>query len=218
MGGAASGATPEFDDVSFKESKQGLIRLVDEDKVKAVAASFKDFDNRYNPACPVPARMRIPPFAWATPKCVRCALQVLVVPFIEDNPAAIKVYLADEGTFWLRLSTPDDPFSTIPLIIMDGAHRHHVSLDLALEDMRTLYARPTISISEQTALGHARNRMTTDGHVKQTDADNMYSFVQLVNERKFTQVLRMRIQFFRVLNGLETLCVDRLRLWLMCRN
>jgi hypothetical protein len=122
-------------------------------------------------------------------------LQVLVVPYIEDNPAAMEVYQADEGKFWVRLFTPGDAFSEINMIVVDGAHRLYVSNQLKLKEMRTLFARPTISICQQTALGHSRNRMTTEGHVKQTDADNMYSFVQLVNDRKFTQVFTTCVHF-----------------------
>ena len=40
----------------------------------------------------------------------------------------------------------------------------------------------------QTALSHAQNRLTTMGHIKQTDADNMYSFCNLTMVNSCSQV------------------------------
>jgi hypothetical protein len=40
----------------------------------------------------------------------------------------------------------------------------------------------------QSMLGHAQNRQTSTGHVKQTTADNMYAFVKLRQSYNCTQV------------------------------
>lgn len=37
-------------------------------------------------------------------------------------------------------------------------------------------------------MGHSQNRLTTEGHVKQTDADNMWSFIELQEKYNYTQV------------------------------
>ena len=112
-----------------------------------------------------------------------------MVPYIEDSQEAIEQWLADEGQFWIRLFDSEDPvFKRILCIVVDGAHRLHVCSEKLILRMRAVFARPTISIAEQTSLGHDQNRVTTEGHVKQSDADNMFSFVQLVVDRNISQV------------------------------
>jgi hypothetical protein len=46
----------------------------------------------------------------------------------------------------------------------------------------------TPALHLQSAMGHSQNRLTTEGHVKQTDADNMWSFMDLQNTHGMTQV------------------------------
>ena len=46
----------------------------------------------------------------------------------------------------------------------------------------------------QMAAGHALNRQTSEGHVAQSDADNMYAYCKLLTERKCTQV-RVSLSF-----------------------
>ena len=40
----------------------------------------------------------------------------------------------------------------------------------------------------QSALGHSLNRLTTKGHVRQTEADNMYSLAKLIDNFGYSQV------------------------------
>ena len=110
------------------------------------------------------------------------------MPFIEEHDKAMDVWEEDESKFWALLFSDDAYFKTIPMHVIDGAHRHHVCTERKISQMRATFLRPTISIAEQTCLGHDQNRITTDGHVKQTDADNMYSFIKLRNTHKLTQV------------------------------
>ena len=121
--------------------------------------------------------------------------QVVLLPFIEDHDKAMDVWEEDESKFWGLLFSEDEYFKTIPLLVIDGAHRLHVCVDKDISLMRACFLRPTISIAQQTCLSHDQNRITTDGHVKQTDADNMYSFIQLRKRNKFTQVRVLALSF-----------------------
>lgn len=45
-----------------------------------------------------------------------------------------------------------------------------------------------IFVCVQSALGHGQNNKVSFGHVKQTDADNMYSYCTMIDKNNFTQV------------------------------
>lgn len=167
-------------------------------------------------------------------------VQVWVVPWIEEDQDALKLYKVNEGAFWMKLLDPNDDWSkTIMLLIIDGAHRHWVCGVKKIKTMRAVFVRPSISMDEavrsyipllfvcssaavsfrldritrcviadfscqqdrhvscfhvyfiicvQAALGHTLNRTTTHGHVRQTDCDDMFSYNQLMDNRKCTQV------------------------------
>jgi hypothetical protein len=73
---------------------------------------------------------------------------VVVVPYIENNKAAIKVYKKDRMQFWRRVFTLNDDFNAIQMLVCDGAHRRKVSIRRALLQMRAKFLEPDISIGE----------------------------------------------------------------------
>ena len=76
-------------------------------------------------------------------------LQVMVVPYIEDNNLAMEEFRSDEPAFWRRLLDPNDVFArTIKLLVVDGAHRRFISVELKLESMFVIYLKPNISFGE----------------------------------------------------------------------
>ena len=59
--------------------------------------------------------------------------QILVVPYIEDNDEAVAIYNNNPLFFWKRWFDVNDEFhKIIPALVVDGAHRHFVSLELML--------------------------------------------------------------------------------------
>ena len=75
--------------------------------------------------------------------------QVWIMPYIEKSPMLCALYMEDEGRFWIRLWDPNDSIhQTVMCLIIDGAHRRHVSLEYALRFMRSLWLRPTTSVNE----------------------------------------------------------------------
>ena len=75
--------------------------------------------------------------------------QIWVVPYIENNPEAVEVYLNNPLLFWKRWFDVNDEFhKIIPALVVDGAHRHFVSLELMLVQMSSNFLQPTISVYE----------------------------------------------------------------------
>ena len=71
------------------------------------------------------------------------------MPYIEEMPEVCELYLRDEATFWRRLWDPNDPLHhSVDCLIIDGAHRCHVSQEKAIIYLRTLWVRPTTSVNE----------------------------------------------------------------------
>ena len=75
--------------------------------------------------------------------------QILVVPYIEDNDEAVAIYNNNPLFFWKRWFDVNDEFhKIIPALVVDGAHRHFVSLELMLVQMSSNFLQPTISVYE----------------------------------------------------------------------
>ena len=71
------------------------------------------------------------------------------MPYIEKSSELVELYKRNEGLFWIRLWDPYDYISKfMDTLIIDGAHRRHVSLQKKLSHMRTLWLRPTTSVNE----------------------------------------------------------------------
>ena len=71
------------------------------------------------------------------------------MPYIETNPKICALYKADEALFWVRLWDPSDILHhTVDCLIIDGAHRRHVSKAKLIVFMRSLWLRPTTSTNE----------------------------------------------------------------------
>jgi hypothetical protein len=80
---------------------------------------------------------------------IHLLLQVWLMPFIEHLPKICELYNTNEAQFWIRLWDPNDELrDEIMCVIIDGAHRRHVSMKLAIESMRSLWVRPTASVNE----------------------------------------------------------------------
>ena len=76
-------------------------------------------------------------------------LQVWIMPYIETNAKMFALYKADEALFWIRLWDPNDILHQIvDCLIIDGAHRRHVSKAKLILSMRSLWLRPTTSTNE----------------------------------------------------------------------
>jgi hypothetical protein len=76
-------------------------------------------------------------------------LQVWLMPFIEHLPKICELYKNNEALFWIRLWDPNDKLrDEVMCVIIDGAHRRHVSIKLELKFMRSLWVRPTASVNE----------------------------------------------------------------------
>jgi hypothetical protein len=75
-------------------------------------------------------------------------VQVLVVPWIEDNPEAIACYLDSPAIFWTCFFDNDHPFSKIKKVVVDGAHRRFVCIKIDILRMMCKFLQPTISIGE----------------------------------------------------------------------
>ena len=67
------------------------------------------------------------------------------MPFIEDDTELCDLYDSNKPLFWITVL---DPTSKVQFIIIDGAHRWVVSLELKLECVYAVTMRPEISVSE----------------------------------------------------------------------
>ena len=75
--------------------------------------------------------------------------QIWVVPYIENDEAAVAVYLKSPLLFWKRWFDVDDDFhKSIPALVVDGAHRRYVSLSLSIVQLRCNFLQPTMSVYE----------------------------------------------------------------------
>ena len=75
--------------------------------------------------------------------------QIWVVPYIENDEAAVAVYLKNPLLFWKRWFDVDDDFhKSIPALVVDGAHRRYVSLSLSIVQLRCNFLQPTMSVYE----------------------------------------------------------------------
>ena len=75
--------------------------------------------------------------------------QIWVVPYIEDNEEAVTVYLNNPLFLWKRWFDVNDEFhKTIPALVVDGAHRRFVSLNLCIVQLRCNFLQPTMSVYE----------------------------------------------------------------------
>lgn len=93
------------------------------------------------------------------------------MPFIEDNKAALDLYLQDEAAFWARLWDEEDDFREgIFLLLVDGGHRHFVTKKLGLEKMNVCFLRPTISFGELVCalLNHTHTPLLNHTHLAST--------------------------------------------------
>ena len=70
---------------------------------------------------------------------------IMVVPFIEDNPAMLKLYKEDLAKFWITVL---EPTCDVLFLIIDGAHRWKMSTELKLEMVYSEFMRPEISVGE----------------------------------------------------------------------
>ena len=70
---------------------------------------------------------------------------IILVPFIEDDAELCALYVSNKPLFWITIL---DPASKVQFIIIDGAHRWVVSLELHLECVYAVAMRPEISVSE----------------------------------------------------------------------